>query len=147
MNLEYRKVADEEFGTLAKLDKLAFCRDFDFAIQNAEEAKEFLGDCENWLVYLYGITVGYYSVKSIDSQSAEIVGVVVIPEYQKRGIGSAIVGRVLGNFRDIHTVKVVTHPKNIAALKLYSNFGFEIVDYQREYYGKDQPRLIFNRSI
>jgi ribosomal protein S18 acetylase RimI-like enzyme len=147
MVLEYRKATETEYADMVRLDQAAFNRDFDFALRNVDEVRQFLGDCENYLVTCDGKLAGYYSTKIYDAQTAEIVGIVVIPEYQRRGIGSAILGRILGQLRNVGHVKVVTHPKNIAALRLYSNFGFEIVDYSRDYYGAGQPRLVFDRLL
>jgi ribosomal protein S18 acetylase RimI-like enzyme len=146
MNIAYRKASELDYATLARLDKAAFCRDFDFALQNEAEVKKFIGDYDNWIVTCDETEVGYYSVNIESTTHAEIIGVVVIPEYQKKGIGSTILKRILDNVEGISLIKIVTHPKNIAAIKLYSNFGFEIVEYKENYYGDGQPRLVLNKK-
>ncbi len=81
MDVDYRKASKSDYATLVRLDKAAFCRDFDFALQNEEEVKKFIGEYDNWLVTCDRRKVGYYSVKIDNTTNAEIIGVVVIPEY------------------------------------------------------------------
>lgn len=143
MLLKYRPVEnDKDYHHIVNIEKAAFNRSFDFAIQNIKEAKKFLSDTNLFLVYNpKDQLVGYYSTKLLNKKTLEIVGIAILPKFQQKGIGSQIFKRILKDIK-APLVKIVTHPYNIAGLKLYFKFGFLIKYLKQNYYGDGQPRLI-----
>jgi ribosomal protein S18 acetylase RimI-like enzyme len=53
-----------------------------------------------------------------------ICRLIVHPQHFRRGIGNALVGRVLGVELNVSKFIVTTGQKNIPAVQLYQNFGF-----------------------
>ena len=55
---------------------------------------------------------------------------VILPEYQNKGIGTAVLIKLLAIVREkgFRSVKLITNQDNIKAQKCYSKCGFQIVD-------------------
>lgn len=141
MKLTYRKATPKDFDLLLKLDGDAFNRYFDIPFTR-DELGELLSKSEVSLIYSGQNPVGYYAWELQGKDQAEIIGVVVTPEYQKKGMGTQVVRDILDELGSTKKIKIVTHPHNVAALKLYFKFGFRIAELKPDYYGENQPRLI-----
>jgi ribosomal protein S18 acetylase RimI-like enzyme len=81
--------------------------------------------------------------------NGEILGIAVLPKYQRRGIGSALlnhierIARQLGLSRfSLHTAK-----ENKLAHLFFQKAGFKVIGTQEDYYPKGQPALIISKGI
>lgn len=81
--------------------------------------------------------------------SGEILAIAVLPKYQRKGIGSALlnhierIARQLGlNRLSLHTAK----ENNLAHL-FFQKAGFKVIGTQEDYYPKGQPALIISKGI
>lgn len=85
--------------------------------------------------YLELILVGVVSVSvgKVASESS-ITSLVVSPEFQRRGIGGALLAAVISEFKD-QTLTVSTGALNQPALELYAKFGF--TETRRRVLGKE----------
>jgi ribosomal-protein-alanine N-acetyltransferase len=84
-----------------------------------------------------------FQISTINPQGGHLARLAVDPEYQKLGVGTALVEDLLDRFQrqGIVRVTVNTQARNYASLELYNKFGFEQLD---EFYPVFQYNL--NRS-
>lgn len=142
--MEFKKINPEDFGELLyQMDVKAFSRDFDFPSTSVKLTLNFLKGCEVYLVYEKNIPVGLFAYKQNDD-GVEVKQIIVLPEYQNRGFGKAIVKKLLDLVKN-NKVYLHTHPKNIAAIILYLKNGFVITSWKENCYGDGEPRLILQR--
>ena len=73
--------------------------------------------------------------------SAYIGGLVIMPEFQRQGIGRQALGLILNDLKDVKFIELVTHPENHSAIKLYESFGFVVESEIKNYYGDGEPRI------
>lgn len=140
MKISYKEIADT--ALILKLDQAAFCREFDCPFKSEEEVKKYFANSKALLILDGKEPAGYYSYKYVHPDEAEITGIVVIPSYQGKGIDSMVLKKILSELKNVKKVWLLTHPKNIAALKLYFKFGFVITGWKDNYFGDGEPRLI-----
>lgn len=69
-------------------------------------------------------------------QAVELKAVAVAPDWQRRGIGSAVLAHVLAEFRvaGVRRVIVGTATCNIGALAFYQRAGFRLWRIERDYF-------------
>jgi len=107
--------------------------------------KEELKNSTVCLIQCDGAVVGNFSYEQKDSTHVYITGLVIRPEFQRRGIARNILTQFLDERKDVATIGLVTHPDN-PALKLYQSVGFVVEGRRENYYGDGQPRLILSRT-
>jgi len=145
MKISYREAKELDYQLILKLDQAAFCRQFDCPFKTETEVKKYFKNSKIFVILQNNKVVGYYSYKPEDKDTVEISGIVVIPEYQGKGIGSIVLKKILNDLNNIKTFWLTAHPKNIAALRLYFKFGFTITGWKDNYFGDGQPRLILKK--
>lgn len=98
---------------------------------------EELGKAEaDWLVALDdGIVVGYAGVQMLVDE-AHITNLAVAPAARGRGIGSALLARLLGaaSARGARLVTLEVRENNVEAERLYRRHGFQAVGRRPRYY-------------
>lgn len=80
-------------------------------------------------------------------ETCDILSIVVDPKYRKQGIGSNLIGYLIGDLGEglkLLTLEVAT--KNKKALALYDKFGFEVVHKREHYYDGDDAYLMARKS-
>lgn len=139
--MEFKKINPEEYGELLyQMDVKAFNRDFDFPSTSVKLTLDFLKGCEVYLVYGKNIPIGLFAYKH-NEDWVEVKQIIVLPEYQNRGFGKAIMKKLLELVKG-KNIYLHTHPKNTAAIILYLKNGFEITTWKENYYGDGKPRMI-----
>lgn len=70
---------------------------------------------------------------------AHILALTIAPEYQRQGLGSALLAETLGMARNMKMRRVLleVRPSNVAALGLYRAAGFRDIGLRRRYYPSD----------
>jgi ribosomal protein S18 acetylase RimI-like enzyme len=100
---------------------------------------------EYFAALLDGKLVGAASVRpDPEGMGTNIASLVVAPQFQRRGVGTALLGRVLtahGN----NELTVQTGAKNLPALALYARFGF--VELRRWSVGREPLELVKLRRV
>ena len=93
-----------------------------------------------------GLPVGFAMLYVV---RGEILAIAVLPKYQRRGLGSALlnhiecVARQLGLGRlSLHTAR----ENNLAHL-FFQKAGFNVIGTQEDYYPEGQPALIISKGI
>ena len=66
-------------------------------------------------------------------ESAEIIDIFVLDEYRKRGIGKALINKMLEN-KQIEKVTLEVKKDNKNAIMLYNSLGFKEVAVRKGYY-------------
>jgi ribosomal protein S18 acetylase RimI-like enzyme len=82
------------------------------------------------------------SYRVLRDRSAYISNVAVDPFYRRQGIARAAMVFLLGKCRKLNRVKLVVHPENEPALRLYSALGFRTESRKENYFGDGEPRLV-----
>jgi ribosomal protein S18 acetylase RimI-like enzyme len=88
-----------------------------------------IADIEHSLDHFFGARLGEVLVGLVSISAPEEAGerqissLVVLPEFQRRGIGGALVSAVISKF-DNEPLVVTTGALNAPALALYAKFGF-----------------------
>ncbi len=109
------------------------------------EENEWIEEIQKNIVYLIkkdGITVGNVSYEKKSDDHVYISGLAIDARFQNQGIAREALSQILEELQDIKRIDLVTHPKNIAALKLYQSFGFVVESRKENYYGDGEPRLV-----
>jgi ribosomal-protein-alanine N-acetyltransferase len=76
-----------------------------------------------------------YVITSTAADEAELLNIVVSPDYQRQGLATRLLERVCDSFNaTIHTLFLEVRASNKAALFLYDNLGFNEVGVRPNYY-------------
>ncbi len=110
-------------------------------ITDENEAKEEFQNNQVFFIKKDGEIVGtiQYEIKSSDH--AYLSGLAIDKRFQGQGIGREAVKLILNKLKNIKRIHIVTHPDNLAALKLYQSLGFIMESRKENYYGDGEPRL------
>ncbi len=85
------------------------------------------------LIYLKNDAVGFYNGNDKDDKTYEIGNVCVKLEYQKKGIGTAVLKEILFEHKG-QDIKLQVFKINKKAIKLYQKMGFEKVAETETHY-------------
>lgn len=85
------------------------------------------------LIYLKDELVGFYNGKDKDNNIFEIGNICVKPEYQNKGIGTAVLKEILFEHKE-QNIKLQVFKINENAIKLYEKMGFEKTDETETHY-------------
>ena len=79
--------------------------------------------------------VGYMGAWLLQGE-AQITNIAVHPEYRRRGIGEKILREFVKSIkqRDVTAMTLEVRPSNVAALALYTKFGFKDYGRRKGYY-------------
>ena len=72
----------------------------------------------------------------------DISGLIIVPKWRGKGFGKKLTMMMMEIFPGAKTFKLTVHPKNVAAIKIYTNLGFEEMKVVADYYGDGEPRLL-----
>ena len=85
------------------------------------------------LIYLKDKLIGFYNGKDKNNNIFEIGNICVKPEYQNKGIGTAILKEILFEHNE-QNIKLQVFKMNEKAIKLYEKMGFEKEDETETHY-------------
>ena len=109
---------------------------------------EFLEWIRSEVVYLIEedeVMVGDISYVVKDHDYAYITGLVIVPEFQRRGLARQAMNMLLDELKDYRRLSLDVHPDN-HAVKLYESLGFVATERKENFYGDGQPRIIMVRE-
>ena len=87
-------------------------------------------DDEDYIIFDEETPIGWLGVNGLSSENkkAYIKMIVLLPEYQNKGIGSYVVTQLVRNLklRKFKEIILYTNHNNLRAQKCYAKFGFEV---------------------
>jgi ribosomal protein S18 acetylase RimI-like enzyme len=93
-----------------------------------------------------GKIVGYlsYIENPDEKQRVELLNLIVLPKYWRKGFGKKMVGYYHKLMRDkgFKKSKLVTSPNNIDAIKFYEKAGYSKIKTIKNYYGPGEDRIL-----
>lgn len=77
-------------------------------------------------------------------EEAEILNVAVAPEHRRRGVGRALVRRMLDDAQahGVLSVSLEVRRGNVEAVALYESFGFVPARVRKQYYGPGEDAIV-----
>ncbi len=103
--------------------------------------------CDFFVAELSGQIVACTGIEFFHD-GAEIQSLAVAPKCRGQGIGAHLLMMLLDavKSRGLSTVILEVRPSNTAAIKLYEDFGFQVVDRLKNFY-RDEDALVMLREI
>jgi ribosomal-protein-alanine N-acetyltransferase len=98
---------------------------------------EYYDDCrELFFVGKFSRRIAGYIIGCVEAGGGEITSLAVHPDYRRRGLAAALIGRVLRELRagGIRRVELMVRVGNTAGEQLYRSFGFRRVRRVPRYY-------------
>lgn len=111
-------------------------------IDNQEEAKEEIENNEVYFIKIADKIIGSTEYQIKGSDEAYLSGLVILPEFQGKGIARKAIEFRLEKIKSRKRVWVVTHPENKKIIRLYESLGFKVESRKENYYGDGEPRLV-----
>jgi ribosomal-protein-alanine N-acetyltransferase len=143
---EFRKMTTDDAEIAAELDLKCFgikdCCTREYFFQSAEsERKEF------WVAERDGKIIACAGAE-INFDTAEIESLAVDPEYRRQGIATILLIKLLDAIKKRGATFIIleVRPSNKPAIELYKNFGFQIVEREKDYY-LDEDAWIMARDF
>jgi ribosomal-protein-alanine N-acetyltransferase len=88
--------------------------------------------------------VGFiHIIKAVDS--IDVINIVVYEKYRRRGIASKLIDNILKKYDNDYTYFLEVRESNKAAIDLYNNNGFKIINIRKKYYD-DEDAIIMKRG-
>ncbi len=117
----YKKYVEEFWGTWDENKQHAFFNDFMNKVQNSLQIIEFDGE-----------PIGIYHGDMMEQDTYELGNLILIPEYQRKGIGKDILSNIIKKYPKLKMHLQVF--KSNPAIHLYKRLGFKMVDETRTHY-------------
>ncbi|WP_054027310.1 GNAT family N-acetyltransferase [Bacillus sp. FJAT-28004] len=91
--------------------------------------------------YLFNDEVGLY----------EIVGVVVKKDFQRAGVGKALISTICSEMNELNEHKIILytlgHEGNEDTLTFYRRIGFEVSNHEKDYFRSGYDRVTFIKQL
>ncbi|MGO4349041.1 GNAT family N-acetyltransferase [Paenibacillus sp. MCAF9] len=91
--------------------------------------------------YLFNNEVGLY----------EIVGVVVKKDFQRAGVGKALLSTICNKVNELKEKEIILytlgHPGNEDTITFYQRIGFEVSLYEKDYFSSGYDRVTFIKQL
>jgi len=139
MNIFLQEATREDLKIIRDFMKKVESRLF-HATTEEDELKEFIKDNKVFFIVLDNNKVGIvaYRLKENFNYLSELI---VAPQYQKKGIASLVIKKVLEKIND-KPVELFTHPENTPAIITYLKAGFVIKSWKENCYGDGEARIL-----
>ena len=139
--IKFRRMTQDDADAVADLELKCFAMpwsraDFFREVKN-ELAEYVVGELDKKIVAYAGAWVSF--------EQAEVMHVAVTPELRGQGVGTILFGELIKAVKErgAKSITLEVRPSNIAAIKLYENFGLRSVGRRKNYYrDNDEDALI-----
>lgn len=85
------------------------------------------------IIYIKDELVGFYNGRDKDNNIFEIGNICVKPEYQNKGIGTAVLKEIIFEHKE-QNIKLQVFKINEKAIKLFEKLGFEKIEENKTHY-------------
>jgi ribosomal-protein-alanine N-acetyltransferase len=101
-----------------------------------------------WVFREGGAMVGY-GVLMMTVDEAELLNITIVPEYQRRGLGSVLLDQLFDVARSHDAVRMLleVRPSNESGLALYRRFDFTEIGRRRAYYHGKEDAIVMARDL
>jgi len=84
-----------------------------------------------------------------DPETVYLAGFGIIEKWRGQGLGARFLAEMIKLLREegVHGLELTVRPDNEAAIKIYEEAGFKIVDEHREKYGRGEDRLVLRLDM
>lgn len=141
MKLTYKKATQKDLKTVLEAEKIAGKSSYYLAYTKKDEVKKYLTKSKVYIIQLDNKPIGHVSYKEVNKNTVEIDGLVVLPNYRKKGIAANAVGMIMEEIRSYNKVELLTHPHNVGSLLIYLKNGFVIESWEKNPFGDSEPRV------
>ena len=140
--LNVRKLTTDDAQVVAELDFKCFgardaCnREYFFRVAQDDRQEFLVAERDGKIVACAGA--------EIDNDTAEIESIAVAPEYRRVGVAKILLAKLLDAItkRGATFIVLEVRPSNKAAIELYKNFGFQIVEREKNYYWNEDAWIM-----
>ena len=128
----FRKMTHDDAEAVAALELKCFAMPWsraDFFRELKNELAEYVvGELDKKIVAYAGAWVSF--------DQAEVMHIAVEPELRRQGVGTILFGELIKAVkkRGAKSITLEVRPSNVAAIKLYENFGLKSVGRRKGYY-------------
>ena len=144
--MELIQATTKDIQKLLEIEKTTIGLKLYFGYFNEEEVEGYVKNSVVYLIKNDNDIVGSISYDVIDSDHADISGLVIKPEFQKQGMAKRAMELLFEKLKNYKKLSLVVHPDNHAR-KLYESFGFEKESRKENYFGDGEPRIIMIKNI
>lgn len=102
----------------------------------------------NFIAYIDNCAVGYISCSRVLDE-AEVLKIVVLKEYRRKGIASLLMKNVINKLVevDVGVLFLEVRSDNVPAKMLYEKIGFEKIYERQKYYSDGVDAYIYRLSL
>ena len=154
-----RKEKERRYVRKGEFIRLALKKDCSFIRRLSGEVFSVFGDYKEiiprWFVNPNVITVIYFrngppvGFAMLYVLNGEILAIAVLPKYQRKGIGSALLNHIdrIATQLGLRRLSLHTAKENNLAHLFFHKAGFKVIGTQEDYYPKGQPALIISKDV
>lgn len=144
--IAFRTMTPEDASEVAALDAKCFgehdawsCAGFFYAAHH-RNSKYIVAEFNGQIIGCAGV--------EFLKDCAEVQTLAIDPNYRGLGLGRQLFTKLLATVieRGLRTIILEVRPSNMAAVKLYESFGFQVVDRLENFY-EDEDALIMLRDL
>ena len=142
--MEIIPMNESHIHPIAELEKMCFSDPWSV---NAM-AYELRNPLSTWFVAVDGDTVAGYVGSQTVLGEADMMNLAVNPEYRRRGVGQALVERLIDDLRikDAYCLTLEVRVSNNSAIALYEKMGFVVVGRRPNYYHHPKEDALIMRK-
>ena len=143
----FRKMVSDDAEAVAALELKCFAMPWsraDFLRENKNELAEYVvGELDKKIVAYAGAWVSF--------DQAEVMHIAVEPSLRGQGVGTILFGELIKAVkkRGATSITLEVRPSNVAAIKLYENFGLKSVGRRKNYYldNNEDALIMWNTKL
>lgn len=113
---------------------------------NEKEIEEWISNDVVYIIKNHDAIIGSISYEIKNENHVYISGLVIKPEFQKKGFAKKAMELLFDKLKDYKKLTLCVHPDN-HALKLYESFGFKAESRKENYFGDGEPRVLMIKNI
>jgi len=117
----------------------------DFEKLNTKES--LFNDYTYILIYKNDVEIIGFIHYEIMYETANILNIVVNPEYRRMKIGTYLINNMLSSLcnKNIENIMLEVNENNINAISFYKKFNFEIINIRKKYYNSEDAYIMERR--
>ena len=131
-NMLIIKASDEHIKSIAHIERECFSTPW-----SEDSIKDAIRNDNNYTVIFFenGVVKGYAGMYHVCSEGY-INNIAVLPEYRGNKIGTMLLKNLINysNYNKLEFLSLEVRKSNLIAIKIYKNFGFDIVGKRKNFY-------------